>query len=221
MYKKKRFRKNRKVVYIFGFFMLQNNPPLATYFSNKYNFSIECIFLSEVGPKAELFSSLGNYVGKEKKWIKKKVRWRPADDSDKFCTPLFFLLQILRKVSFFWRKSQESFINVDTGPSDVRLIFGNSFLRKIHTLLRFFIKSFWFFPLWTNLQKIKDFLTILLQFFYRRKKVEFFYEKTSIEMCVFLRKFLPNISLTSFRPEYPCSSYLKRYVRQQNLLNNN
>jgi hypothetical protein len=48
-----------------------------------------------------------------------------------------------------------------------------------------------------NLQKIKNFLAILLQCFYRRKKMKFFYEKTSIEICIFLRKFLPNIGLTS------------------------
>ena len=32
--------------------------------------------------------------------------------------------------------------------------------------------------------------------------MEFCYEKISIEMCIFLREFLPNIGLTSLGPVY-------------------
>jgi hypothetical protein len=63
------------------------------------------IFPSEARPKAklrspeaELFSSLGNWVGTEKKVDKKK---RYDDDATHiFCTTPLFLLQILRKCQF-------------------------------------------------------------------------------------------------------------------------
>ena len=53
----------------------------------------------EARPEAELFLSLGNWVGKEKKWITKKGTTTTVVRP--FLHPPPFLLQILRKVSFF------------------------------------------------------------------------------------------------------------------------
>jgi len=88
---------------------------------------------------------------------------------------------------------------MDVGTNDMRPIFCQNFFRKHTLLLRFSIKIFQFFPLWTNLQKIKDFWKFYYNF-YRRKKVEFCYKKISIEMCIFLSGFLQNIGLTSLGP---------------------
>jgi hypothetical protein len=114
---------------------------------------------SEARPSSFRRSGIGL---EKKKWIRKKG----ADGQ--FCT--LFLLQILRKDSFFEENLQilllfiENLfsINMDTGPSDVRPIFGKNFPRQTHIFIEIFHKKFpIFFSLWINLQKIKDFLEIL------------------------------------------------------------
>ena len=60
------------------------------------------IFPSEARPKAELFSSLGNWVGNRKK-VDKKKRYDDDDDDhhDVFCAPLPICLANFKKVSVF------------------------------------------------------------------------------------------------------------------------
>ena len=45
---------------------------------------------------------------------------------------------------------------------------------------------------------------------WKRKKWKLFMKKTSIKMCVFLRKFLPNIGLTSLGPAFMLRSFVMR-----------
>ena len=89
---------------------------------------------------------------------------------------------------------------MDVGTNDMGPIFCQNFFRKTHTLIEIFHKKFPIFSFMDKPSENQGFLEILLEFFYRRKKVEFCYEKISIEMCIFLRGFLQNIGLTSLGP---------------------
>ena len=100
---------------IFNFFCCQEK---STLFWKKVDFCYKNIFFqkfwffpSEARPKAELrspeaelFSSLGNWVGNRKK-VDKKKRYHDGDDHV-FCTPPICLANFKKSVSF-WRKSQD------------------------------------------------------------------------------------------------------------------
>jgi hypothetical protein len=132
------------------------------------------------------------------------------DEKKSYDDAPLFLLQISRQVSFFEENLRILllFININTSSIDVRSIFGiENFLTKTHILLlRFFIEKFPIFSfMGQTFRKLSIFLAILLQFFHRSKKWNFFMEKTSIEMCVFFFKVNSyQISGLTYARQYPC-----------------
>ena len=90
---------------------------------------------------------------------------------------------------------------MDTGPSDVRPIFGKNFLRKIHISIEIFFHNK--IPLFASCKKITIKLLEILDFSQGlsiNEKIGNVLWKISIKVCVCLNKFLQNIGLTSFVP---------------------
>ena len=79
---------------------LNRNVYFSAEILTKYLFPSEARPKAELrSPEAELFSSLGNWVGNRKKVDKKKRYHDDDDDDDVFCTPIS-LANFKKSVSF-------------------------------------------------------------------------------------------------------------------------
>ena len=110
---------------------------------------------------------------------------------------------------------------MDTGPSDVTQIFGKNFLRKTHTFIEIFHKKFPIFSFreyGQTFRKLKIFQQFYYNFFTEGKKQNFLMKKPQ-QNCVFFLGNSYQILVSHPSDQYPCSSYVKRYVRHQNLFN--